>query len=338
MTRNSLRLRLFLAIAVAIFPFLAFQYKCTALPVDLGMAGPEHWTVLEVGTGTVLNQSDSSGGSSGGKKHKNQPAASTSQGGVVGNIGIGQNGHFADSGPQLRGDLYLGNNASAQFNGTYTNNRPVGGMVHLGEGATVPSSYSFSSVSDRPQGLLDRARLDARNASAAASALAPTSSLDQISLKKKTLSLDAGVYNLTKFQLKRSTLTLSGAGSFVFNISSTFALKSAQVLLAGGATEANVLFNYTGTNDVTLSGRRGGSVLHGIILALNAKVNLSPGLVVGEIISGNDISLASGATVQNHAPAAVGVPEGTSSTILLSLIGLAALVAFRSFLVHPSNR
>jgi choice-of-anchor A domain-containing protein len=182
------------------------------------------------------------------------------------------------------------------------------------------------------------ARLDAIAASAAATRLSPTSSRNQINLRRKNLTLDAGVYNLTNLQLKRSTLTLSGSGTFVFNISSAFALNSSRVLLAGGATEANVLFNYTGTSNVTLSGRRGGSVLHGIILALNAKVNLAPGLVVGEIISGSDVSLNSGTIIQDLASRAVSVPEGASSTFLLSLIALGALGAFQSFLVHRANR
>jgi choice-of-anchor A domain-containing protein len=181
-------------------------------------------------------------------------------------------------------------------------------------------------------------RLDAIAASAAAARLSPTSSLNQINLKRKSLTLDAGVYNLTNLRLNRSTLTLSGSGTFVFNISSAFALKSSRVLLAGGATEANVLFNYTGTSDITLSGRRRGSVLHGIILALNAKVNLAPGLVVGEIINSSDMSLSSGTIIQSLGPGVVTVPEGASSTFLLSLIALGGLGAFQSFLVHRTNR
>ena len=181
-------------------------------------------------------------------------------------------------------------------------------------------------------------RLDAIAASAAAARLSPTSSLNQINLRRKSLRLDAGVYNLTNLRLNRSTLTLSGSGTFVFNISSAFALKSSRVLLAGGATEANVLFNYTGTSDITLSGRRRGSVLHGIILALNARVNLAPGLVVGEIINSGDMSLGSGTIIQSLAPGAVTVPEGASSTFLLSLIALGALGAVQSFLVHRTDR
>ena len=305
-------------IAFTLFTFLAVRTNCIALPVDLGTAGLGYWTVLEVGSGTVT-QSQS--------------------GAVMGNVGVAQNGDISASGPQLNGDLYLGDTASAQFSGTYVNNRPVTGEVHLGTGATIASnSYSFTNVSDTPQRMLDQARLDAIGASAAAAGLSPTSTLSQINLKRKTLTLAPGTYNLTSFRLTRATLTLSGSGSFVFNISSAFALKSAQVLLAGGATEANVLFNYTGTSDVTLSGKKGStSVLHGIILALNAKVNLAAGLVVGEIISGNDISTAGTITHDAGAAPAALVPEGTS-TFALSLIALCSLAAFRSFLVHRSSR
>ena len=258
----------------AVVLFLAMRSDCIALPVDLGVAGPKYWTVLETGAGTVI-QSQSGRG-----RH----------------------------------------HASGRMSGTITN-------------TAASSSSSLASASDA------QARLDAAAASAAATALSPTSTLNQINLRRHSLTLASGVYNLSRFQLTRSTLTLSGSGSFVFNISSFFALNSARVLLAGGATEANVLFNYTGTSDVRFSGRRSGSVLHGIILALNARVNLAPGLVVGEIISGRDILLSSGSSITNpNLTARVAVPEGTS-TLALSLIALVALIAYRSLAARlPSKR
>jgi choice-of-anchor A domain-containing protein len=192
--------------------------------------------------------------------------------------------------------------------------------------------------------MLDQVGLDALAASSAASALSPTSTLSQISLKgkKHALTLTPGVYNLTNFQLTHTSLTLSGSGSFVFNISSSFALKFGQVLLTGGATESDVLFNYTGTSDISLSGgKKSGSVLHGIILALNANVNLTQGLVVGEIISGHNITIGSGSAIQGlpnvappfKDPGGQQVPDQTS-TIVLSFIALAMVAAFRAFLVR----
>lgn len=313
---------------LTIFVWLAVHSNCVALPVDLGAAGPGSWTVLETGSGAVtFSQSPSQ--ARGGKR----AASSNSQVGVVGNVEASQSGRISANGSQFAGDLYFGDNASAQFSGAYTNNRPVTGMVHLGSGATVSPNYSLGSVSDASQPMFNQARLEAAAASVAAVSLSATSTLNQINLNRKTLTLDAGVYNLTGLQLNRSTLTLSGTGSFVFNISSVFALKSAQVLLAGGATEANVLFNYTGTKDLSLSGsRRSGFVLHGIILALNARVNLTAGLVVGEIISGQDM-IVSNAMIQRalaQSVNGVSVPD-RASTLTLGLMALAALGIFRFF-------
>jgi len=313
----------------ALFGFVACSTLSLGVPLfDLGTAGPTYWTVLEAGDGTVIQTVD----------------ASNPQGAIYGNVGITLNGHFQDSGPTVYGDLYLGDQAHAQFSGTYVNNRPVTGTIHLGTGATVtPNSYSYTKVSDNPQPLLTQARADAIAGSAAAAALTPTSTLQSISLSHTTMTLGPGVYNLKNFLLDHSTLTLSGSGYFVFNISNpnsvltangTFKLNSGKVLLAGGATADHVLFNYLGTKDVAFSGGTGGtvpggpdeSVLHGIILAMNAKVSLAPGLVVGEIISGKNISIVSGAIVEQPPPQ---VPDA-SSTLALGCIAIAALLAFRS--------
>jgi Ice-binding-like len=321
---------------IALIAFLGIRAGCLAVPTPadvfttLGSAGPSQWQVLEVGGGILTQTVD----------------LSNPQGGIIGNVGIQSDGQIQDSsGPQITGDLYLGNSASAQFSGNYVGNRPVTGTIHLGTGATVsPNSYSYTKVSDNPQPLLDQARNDAISASALASMVPATSTLTQINLSHTTMTLMPGVYNLKDFLLDHSTLTLSGSGYFVFNIANpnnpltaggTFQLSSGKVLLANGATESHVLFNYLGTTDVAFSGGTGGtdeSVLHGIIVALNAKVNLAPGLVVGEIISGKDISIVSGVSGANIEKPPPSVPEG-SSTLALGCIAAAALLAFRSLVI-----
>ena len=305
--------------ALALAALFMIQSGAFATPVNMGVAGPDNWSVLEVGNGTIVQQVD----------------LSNPQGGISGNVGIQQQGKIQGSGPQITGDLYLGNNASAQFSGTYTNNQPVTGTVHLGTGATIgPNSYNFTKLSDNPQALLNQARTDAINASAAASALTPTSALTQINLSNTTVTLTAGVYNLTSLQLNHATLTLSGSGDFVFNISSAFVMSTGDVLLAGGATEQNVLFNYTGTSNVAFSGGGNSSELHGVILALNAPIQLSPGLVVGEIISGKNISIVSGAMVEgvpgNGGEGGRPVPD-TATTLGLLSLSLIALFGFNQF-------
>jgi hypothetical protein len=103
------------------------------------------------------------------------------------------------------------------------------------------------------------------------------------------------VFKLTNFSLAAtSTLTLDGgpSSSFVFDISGTFAITGAShVVLEGGVTPANVLFNYTGSSGISIGGASG---LSGIILAAasgnytTSNVNVSGGSVItGEVIAGS---------------------------------------------------
>ena len=328
----------------------------SALPINMGTAGSQYWTVLQTGGGSVALTPPTATKTKTKKKKTATVISPISRVAIRGNVGVGESGQILDSSGQFQGDVYLGDNTSAQFSGTYTNNSPVNGTVRMGNGSTLSptTGYSFNNTFAPLQTTLSQVRLDALAASAAASALSPTSTLSSISLapskksKVASLTLTAGVYDLTSLQLSRATLTLSGSGSFVFNISSSFALQSAQVLLANGASASNVLFNYTGTSDVSITagsaGKKksaGSSVLNGIILAMNANVNLAQGLVVGEIISGRNIFIGGGSQIQGALPNIAlpfmsdvptqPVPEQTS-TIVLSFLALCLLVACRPLL------
>jgi hypothetical protein len=105
--------------------------------------------------------------------------------------------------------------------------------------------------------------------------------------------------------LTDQVLTLSGtAGSeFVLNDSGAMRLTSSEIVLTGGLTANDVVFNDTGTRNATMTG----GVLDGIILAPDASVRVTSGLVHGEIIGGDRITLTSGQVVgaPNVAPAPV---------------------------------
>jgi choice-of-anchor A domain-containing protein len=115
------------------------------------------------------------------------------------------------------------------------------------------------------------------------------------------------------------TLTLNGSGNFVFNISGQMQLDaSSAIVLTGGATDANVLFNITGT---TTAGQSGSSVIHGIILAPHADVVVDGGTgapprvgVFGEVISGADIDIHSGSGINSPS-----VPDAGSALALMGL-------------------
>ena len=101
---------------------------------------------------------------------------------------------------------------------------------------------------------------------------------------------------------------------FIFNVTGKF------VLTGGGAgpqirvdqtvslQPSAVVYNIIGSGqDVAFSGGGGGAnccaaIVDGTILAPFRRINLSPGLVNGEVISGLDISIVSGSSVRCPCP------------------------------------
>jgi len=87
--------------------------------------------------------------------------------------------------------------------------------------------------------------------------------------------------------------------SFVVNIGGKVSLSGGADILTD-AGSANLLLNVGG--NVSTSGGGGGAncckaVIGGSIIAVNGKIALSPGLVLGKICAGGDISIVSGSSV-----------------------------------------
>jgi hypothetical protein len=100
---------------------------------------------------------------------------------------------------------------------------------------------------------------------------------------------------------------------------------ASQILLTGGLTPANVIFNVTngviGRNNVSVTGA--GAVINGIVMDINGTVSLTGqgDTVNGEVISNEDISFSNGSDVE----VAETVPE--ASTTAYFTLGPLSLVA-----------
>jgi hypothetical protein len=275
--------------------------QARADPIDLGTAGPSNYAVLSIGGGDVA---------------MNGPGTS------VGNVGITSRGKLSlDSSDPLaiQGNVYLGNTASI------THPQQVQGTIFTNQDSQ-----------------LNQAAADARNASLVASALAATNSTTSIT-GSRTITGGPGVnvLHLTAIDLNGGaivTLSAPAGGSFIINDSGMFNLTGgSKILLAGGLTPTDVLFNVTGSNvQVALNGGSENGMpkaqINGVLLVPNSDINFAPGLDTPEIIGGRNISLVSGSDVIDHVKTA---PEPAS--ILLLGFGAASLAGYALFVRRPQS-
>jgi VPDSG-CTERM motif len=277
--------------AIAALGLVLLNSEALGVPVSLGAAGPGNWAILEIGKGNISIANASSAGS------------------IKGNVGV-NGGNLSDSGTLITGNVDVSTTA---------------GIPSFSPSETSDVTGTLSQ--DSTDNILLTSAADAAIAASAAAALLPSSGggvgvSSIIYNNAGTIDLSAGVYNLSDLQLNGTNLDLATGSTYVFNISGSLALNSSKIL---DLTGANVLFNITGSQGAALSGGLSQeSVLDGILLAPYAGVQVTSGLVVGEIISGGNVGIASGGQVQGISS----VPDGGTTLTLLG-IGLISLTAFR---------
>ena len=273
---SLLKNRLFVAVAL-LCTFASFQAKgdiFTSCGIDLGAAGrTKIWGAFSLGGGMSIN--NLSGNSY-----------------IQGDVGIAGNGNITLSGgATIYGDLYY----------------HTGGTLH--NGGHITGGIHNDAASDA---LLNQAVIDANNASAAAFAL-PVSpqyqGLTNVNLSGHgmTLILASGpctVLRLNNFILSGgSTFTLQGTANqgIIINVTNQFTLSGgSKILLTGGLTWDDVLFNVVGTGkNPELSG--GSNIMSGILMATQRKVVISGGSIVyGEVIN-NGLDLSGGSAIITQA-------------------------------------
>jgi hypothetical protein len=280
----------------ATLPAFATDGIFTKFGLDLGYAGrigylggtTPHWAIYVYGAGTASSRFDALNISA-------PPSATPFT--VDGNIALaGAYSSMTISGQTtISGDIYRRQTATFSRSGNASN---------------PPQHFSASIDSQLAGGITSLQTVSNQAALLSATAGSPTS----INLgKHQNLTFSnnpfAGkfVMNLSNFVMGGgSTLTLNGAAgsAFVLNITGKFDIGGAsQILLTGGLTPSDVLFNVRGNNSTFSIG--GDSVFNGTLLAYNssgAQRTLSISghntTVNGEVIV-NRLCLQSGAHVKH---------------------------------------
>lgn len=208
---------------------------------------------------------------------------------IYGDVGVAGSGNITMTGDAtIHGNLYYRSNGTLKMSG---NSVITGSRIHnqdsvLDNGVTeaINTSNYYNSLPANYPGY--------------------TTGSTSINITGKTnLTLTGApgqtvVLKLQDFNITSGTLTLQGTAStnFVLNISRQFSMSDhSQIILSGGVTWDNVLFNIRGTGStVTMSGQ---STLRGVLMANNRTVDMSGGsLVLGSVIA-DKIKLSGGAQI-----------------------------------------
>ena len=279
--------------------------RAAFIEATLGSAGPGSWAILSTGNPSTTD------------------FALNGPGTTLGNVGVGATG-------KLSLDSSNGNPATAIIGNVF---------LATGSSLTHPQQVQGNIVMGADT-MLGQAAADARAATGTFAGLSATNPTTSIGNSTGTVTGTAGVnvLNITALNLNHAGLTLNApkGGQFVINDSGQFTLNSGVINLAGGLTPSDVVFNLTGIGpDVhTSGGLHDESVVNGILLAEGRKLDFSPGLVNGEVISDSDhIHFVSGAEVHQATPppgpslpGAATAPEPAS--VVLLVLGLPALAAY----------
>jgi cytoskeletal protein CcmA (bactofilin family) len=263
MIPNYRKVGLLMALAVPFF-LGAFSASAHLLQVLPEMGDLERWGAFSLGGGiTDTTKADDLDGNTF----------------IKGDVGVAGSGNITMSGnATINGNLYYRTNGTLSMSGN----------------ATITGSRFHNASSNS---ILDNGVNEAINASNHAFALPVNRSFTSFTgNQNRTITGAPGetvVMKLTNFTLTGGTFTLSGTATtnFIINVTNQFSLSGqAKIVLSGGVTWDNVLFNIRGSgSNVTLSDQ---SRLSGILMANNRTVQLSgQSIVTGEVVA-NKLSVS----------------------------------------------
>jgi hypothetical protein len=206
------------------------------------------------------------------------------------------------------GDVLIAPNGTLSMSG----DEYVTGTIRLGPGAKFNNS-SHGTVHVEYNADLSAEINAAYSAYANARSLSATQSYAQLDGKTTTTitgNVGVNVIDVGNVVLNGTQVYLTGpAGAkFIVRVSGKFVLTGGgngpQIRATGGVQPKDIAYVIVGSGeDVAFSGGGGGTgccaaIVDGTLLAPYRKIALSPGLVNGEVISGQNISIVSGSSVR----------------------------------------
>jgi hypothetical protein len=215
---------------------------------------------------------------------------------ITGNVGVGGRGNFSMSDGQLNGDLYMNRfgkftmSGPAQFNGTFRQSHTAGDSVDT----TLTNALSGA------QYLSNQANSEAATSNYTVNGNHQV--LTNVNITQNTtttIDITSGqkaVINLSNFVMTSGTFDLQGTAmqTYIINVAQNFSLNNSKIVLSGGISAKNVLFNIVGTGP-TVNMQQGTS-MQGILLAYQRQVDLSGGKVFGRVIA-EQLTVTSGGQV-----------------------------------------
>jgi len=321
--------------AALVLPMVLVASSASA-QIDLGAAG--NYAVFGLGSTMSVGAADSS------TLNTAEVYGDVAVGADTTNLTASGNGTFQKG--FIQGNLYVDGPVTPASYDIVNKNFTVSGTV-FGSTPANPGNNPDSvgtgtfNLSPAVQNAVDR--------SAFYAGLTGTS-LGAINLNSANMTLTAGVYSATSFlENSGAILTITGAANstLVLNVSGDFSFTKSFIVLQGGITSANVLFNITGGGTtVTVSGDN--SLFFGTVLAVSRNITidgLGTGSAQGVSVGPDGIpgtaddntgyegrvigALSTSATTLDlilHSGAEVNVPEPTSYALVgVGLLGLLAI-------------